>query len=60
MGISVFIVVVFRQQEFAVDFLVVRCYCFSLVYFSLSSFPQVIVKGLIGPDSPQRPEFEGG
>jgi hypothetical protein len=60
MGISVFVVVVFRQQGFAVDFLVVHCCCFSLVYFSLSSCPQVVVKGLIRPHSPPRPKFEGG
>jgi hypothetical protein len=60
MGISVFIAVVFRQQGFVVDFLVVRCYCFYLVYFSLFSCPRVVVKGSIGPHSPQRPEFEGG
>jgi hypothetical protein len=60
MGILVFVVVVFWQQVFAVDFLVVHCYCSSLVYFSLSSFPQVVVKGLIILHSPQRPEFEGG
>jgi hypothetical protein len=59
MGISVSVVVVFRQQGFEVDFLVVHCCWFSLVYFLLSSCPQVVVKGLIGLHSPQRPKFEG-
>jgi hypothetical protein len=60
MGISVFVVAVFQQEGFAVGFWVVRCYCSSLVYFSLSSCPQVVVKGLIGPHSHQRLKFEGG
>ena len=59
MGISVYVVVFLRQQGFEVDFLVVHCCCFSLVYFLLSSYLQIVVKGSIGPYSPQRPEFEG-
>jgi hypothetical protein len=43
-----------------VGFWVVHCYFSSLVCFSLSSCPRAVVKGLIGPHSHQRPEFEGG
>jgi hypothetical protein len=60
MGISVFVVVVFRQQGFAVGSWVAHCCCSSLVCFSLSSCPQAVVKGLTRPHSHQRPEFEVG